>query len=45
MIKFELPETQFERTVKDKIVGKTHLKRENDCFNYIFGFLIKFPFQ
>jgi len=22
--KFELPETQFQRTVKDKIAGKTH---------------------
>jgi len=39
----ELPETQFERTVRDKITYKTYLEWENDCFKYIFGILIKFP--
>jgi len=24
--KFDLPETQFERTVRDKIASKTHLE-------------------
>jgi len=43
--KFELTKTQFQRTVKDKIVGKTHLKWENYCFKDIFGILIKFPIQ
>jgi len=43
--KFELLETQFERTVSDKIACKTHLKRENDGFKFIFGILIKFYFQ
>jgi len=36
-------ETQFERTLSDKIACKTHLELENDCFKYIFGILIKFP--
>jgi len=40
--KFQLPGTQFERTVKDKIVCKTHLEWETDCFKHIFGILIKF---
>jgi len=43
--KFKMPETQFQRTVKDKIDYKTHLKSENDCFKYIFEILIKFPIQ
>jgi len=42
---FELSETQFVRTVRDKIGCKTHLELENDCFKYIFGILIKFSFQ
>jgi len=41
--KFELPERQFERTVKDKIACKIHLEWENDSFKHIFGILIKFP--
>jgi len=28
MSKFELPETQFQTTVKDKIPGKTHVVRK-----------------
>jgi len=28
--KFEMPDTQFERTVRDKIDYKTHLEKEND---------------
>jgi len=43
--KFELSNTQFERTVKDQIACKTHLKCENDSFKHIFGILIKFPIQ
>jgi len=43
--KFELPKTQFERTVRDKIVCKTHLEWESDWFKHIFGILIKFPIQ
>jgi len=45
VIKFELPETQFEKTVRDKIDSKTHLEWENYCFKHVFGFLIKFPIQ
>jgi len=41
--KFELLETQFERTVKDKIAYKTHLEREYGCFKHSFGIIIKFP--
>jgi len=41
--KFELPEIQFERTVRDKIDCKTHLEREIECFKHIFGNLMKFP--
>jgi len=29
-VKFELPETQFEKTVSDKIVSKTYWVYEND---------------
>jgi len=36
MPKFELPETQFERTVRDKIACKTHLVLKIGCFKYIF---------
>jgi len=36
---FELPETQFERTVRDKIACKTYLEWENDYFKLIFGIL------
>jgi len=43
--KFELLETQFEKTVKDKIACKTHLRIENYCFKHIFGILIKFFIQ
>jgi len=43
--KFELPETQFERTVRDKIDYKTHLEYENDCFKHTFEILIKFPIK
>jgi len=43
--KFELPETQFEMTVKDQIACKTHLERENDYFKHIFEIFIKFPIQ
>jgi len=43
--KLKLPETQFERTVRDKIACKTCLESENDGFKYIFGILIKFPIQ
>jgi len=43
--KFELTETQFERTVRDKIACKTQLERENGCFKHIFGILIKFPIK
>jgi len=40
--KFELPETQFKRTVRNEISCKTHLEWENDCFKHFFGILIKF---
>jgi len=40
---FELAETQFERTVRDKIDCKIHLEWENDGFKHIFEILIKFP--
>jgi len=43
--KFDLSETQFERTVNDKIACKTQLGSENDCFKHIFGILYKFPIQ
>jgi len=43
--KFELPETLFERTVRYKIVCKTHLEWESYWFKYIFGIFIKFPIQ
>jgi len=43
--KFELPETQFERTVRDKIACKTNLEWENDCFKHSFRILTKFPIQ
>jgi len=43
--KFELSETQFERTVRDKIACQTNLELENDCFKYIFRILIKFSIQ
>jgi len=43
--KFELPEIQFERTVRDKIAYKTHLEWENDSFQHIFGILIKFSIK
>jgi len=45
MSKFELPETQFERTARDKIACKTLLEEENDCFKHIFRILIKFFIQ
>jgi len=43
--KFEQPETQFERTVRDKIVCQTHLECENDSFKHIFWIFIKFPIR
>jgi len=43
--KLELPETQFERAGRDKIVCETHLEWENDRLKLIFGILIKFPIQ
>jgi len=33
--KSELPERQFESTVRDKIACRSHLEWENDCFKYI----------
>jgi len=45
MLKFELPETQFQNTVRNKIACQTHLEWENDSFKHIFGILIKFPIQ
>jgi len=41
--KFKLLETQFERTVSDKMAYKTHLGGENYSLKHIFGILIKFP--
>jgi len=41
--KFELPETQFDGTVRDKIACTTHLELETGYFKHIFGILIKFP--
>jgi len=43
MSKFELTESLFEKTVRDRIASKTHLECENYCFKHIFGILIKFP--
>jgi len=43
--KFDLPETQFERTVRDKMACETHLEWEIDCSKYISGILIKFSMQ
>jgi len=43
--KFDLTETQFERTVRDKIAFKTYLEWENACFKHIFWIFIKFPIQ
>jgi len=43
--KFELSETQFQKTVRNKIVCKTDLEWENDSFKHIFGILIKFPIR
>jgi len=42
---FELPETQFETTVRDKIACQTHLEGENYSLRYIFGIFNKFPIQ
>jgi len=41
--KLKLTETQFERTIRNKITHKTNLEWENDSFKNIFGILIKFP--
>jgi len=38
--KVELSETQFARTVWNKIACKTHLEWENYCLKHIFGILI-----
>jgi len=43
--KYELTKTQFERTLRNKIVCKTHLEGENDSFKHIFEIVIKFPIQ
>jgi len=43
--KFDLPETQFVRTVRNKIDCKTHLELDNDCFKHIFEILMKFSSQ
>jgi len=40
---YKLQETQFKRTVRDKIACKTHLELENVSFKHIFGNLNKFP--
>jgi len=45
VLKFELPETQFERTVTDKIDSKTDSEWENDYFKHIFEILNKFPIR
>jgi len=37
----ERPETEFERTVRDKIACKTHLEWENYCFKHSFGIFFK----
>jgi len=37
--------SKFERTVREKIVCKTHLEWENYYFKHIFRILIKFPIQ
>jgi len=42
---FELPETQWERTFRDKIACQIHLEQENYSFKHIFGILIEFPIQ
>jgi len=43
--KIELPETHFDKTVRDIIACETHLEYENNSFKYIFGILNKFPIQ
>jgi len=43
--KFEITETQFERTVKNKIGCETNFEYENYCFKHIFGIFIKFSIQ
>jgi len=43
VLKFELPKTEFERTVRDKIAAKTYLNWKNGCFKHIFEILVKFP--
>jgi len=43
--KFELPETQFQKTVQDKTACQTHLKWENDSFKHIFEILSEFPIK
>jgi len=40
VLKFELPETQFETTPNE-----THLEEENDCFEQIFRIFTKSPTQ
>jgi len=45
MSKFQITETQFERTLRYKIAGKIHLELENDRFKHIFEILIKFPIK
>jgi len=45
VLKFEQPETQFERIVMDKIDCEIHLEWENNRFKHIFGIVIKFLFN
>jgi len=42
---YKLSETQFEKTVKDKIACQTHLEKKNYSFKHIFGIIIEFPIQ
>jgi len=43
--KFELSETQFEKTARNEIACKTHLEWENDCYKHILGSLLNFLFN
>jgi len=45
MLKLELSETQFKKTVREKIAYNTHLEKENDSFKHIFRILINFPIR
>jgi len=43
--KFELPETQFERTVKDKIAGKSILNEKINVLSTFWEFSLNFLFD